>query len=132
MKGCSDYHNNNRLCISETKALVCQTSEVILTCVFFPPSSQSVSSFAFSGSNLAGLIIKASTSCCCRVNHEVKCAPKNSIFTQVDQHNKEHAVDAGRLLSCQIKCMRGSLSEADNKQLCLCGFCCGRPCEHAR
>lgn len=29
--------------------------------------------FAFSGSNLVVLIIKASAGCCCRVNQEVKC-----------------------------------------------------------
>ena len=95
-------------------------------------SSQSFSSFAFSGSNLVVLIIKASASCCCRVNQEVKRAPKNSIFTQVDQHNKEHAGDPGRLLSCQIKWRRGSLLETDNKQLYLNVFCCGLPGEHAR
>lgn len=137
----SDYHNNNknnRYCLFETKALCVRNGKAWRQrwsspgCCSVFSLSQFVSSFAFSGSNLAGLIIKASTSCCCRVNHEVKCAPKNSIFTQVDQHNKEHAVDAGRLLSCQIKCMRGSLSETDNKQLCLCGFCCGWPSQHAR
>lgn len=88
--------------------------------------------FAFSGSNLVVLIIKASASCCCGVNQEVKRAPKNSIFTQVDQHNKEHAVDRDRLLSCQIKWQRGWLLETDNKQPCWYVFCCGRPSKHAR
>ena len=75
--------------------------------------------FALSGSNLVVLIIKASAGCCCRVNQEVKRAPKNSIFTQVDQHNKEHAGDRARLLSCQIKWQRGWLLETDNKQTLL-------------
>lgn len=92
----------------------------------------SLSCFAFSGSNLVVLIIKASVSCCCRVNQEVKRAPKNSIFTQVDQHNEEHAVDRDRLLSCQIKWRRVWLLETDNKQPCWYVFCCGHASEHAR
>lgn len=92
----------------------------------------SFSCFAFSGSNLVALIIKASASCCCRVNQEVKRAPKNSIFTQVDQHNKEHAVDRDILLSCQIKWQRGWLLETDYKQPCWYVFCCGCLSKHAR
>lgn len=71
--------------------------------------------------------------CCCRVNQEVKRAPKNSISTQVDQHNKEHAGDRDRLLSCQIKWHGAWLLETDNKQCSWSMFCCGHvACRHAR
>lgn len=119
------YNNNDNIHLSETKVYwlcVINTRKgsrqkwSSLGCSGAFSLSLSLSCFASSGSNLVVLIIKASASCRCRVNQEVKRAPKNSIFTQVDQHNKEHAADRDRLLSCRIKWHRGWLLEADNKQ----------------
>lgn len=132
---CSHYHynNDNMQLFWKQKALLA----LRWSSLFGPSSVFSPAFCPSSGSNLVVPNHKSIGELLLQRKHKRwNVPPKNSIFTQVDEHNKERRCRRRQTSQPHRSNGRGSLLEIGNKQLCwnvcVSVFCCGCSCEHAK